>query len=224
MRRSRWQRGCLVRERSGERTLKRVGSRACRHSRLSLGRVLHLPPPDLAGIRVLPPRRCPAVRPARPRARAPAGRPAPAPADPVRRRAPPGGQLSDRALSRGQMATSSARERMECIGDDLAEAIANRVTKLLVDQQHAAYLTTAGVARMLAASNEWVREHAGELGAVRLGDGPRGALRFDPARVRAALERRRVGKSQAPRHSRPGPQRRYSDVALLPLPDANGRS
>jgi hypothetical protein len=35
-------------------------------------------------------------------------------------------------------------------------------------------------------SGDWVREHAAELGAIRVGDGPKGALRFDLRRVKAA--------------------------------------
>jgi hypothetical protein len=42
---------------------------------------------------------------------------------------------------------------------------------------------TRAVARMLAVSEDWVREHAAELGAMRVGDSPRGPLRFDSAKV-----------------------------------------
>ena len=48
---------------------------------------------------------------------------------------------------------------------------------------------------MLGVSEDWVRDHAAELGAIRVGDGPRGMLRFEAARVRTALERRRVDRS-----------------------------
>jgi hypothetical protein len=44
-------------------------------------------------------------------------------------------------------------------------------------------LDATAVARRLGRSREWVYRHADELGAVRLGDGERPRLRFDPARV-----------------------------------------
>jgi hypothetical protein len=47
-------------------------------------------------------------------------------------------------------------------------------------------LTAAQVARELQVSRSWVYQHAEELGARRLGDGPRGRLRFDLETVRAA--------------------------------------
>jgi hypothetical protein len=79
------------------------------------------------------------------------------------------------------------------------EEIARRVAELVADRirEPLRLLDTRTVARMLAVSEEWVREHAAELGAIRVGDGPKGALRFDAARVRAALERRRLSQPKA---------------------------
>lgn len=60
-------------------------------------------------------------------------------------------------------------------------------------------LTAAEVARRFRVSPEWVRENAGRLGALRLGDGPRPRLRFDPTRVAEELSVRPVrGRSDAP--------------------------
>lgn len=82
-------------------------------------------------------------------------------------------------------------------------------------------LTTRDVARDLAVSDEWVREHAAELGAIRVGDGPRGPLRFERRRIDEAMERRRLQDVVATRSSRrPGPPRRVEGgVELLPLPE-----
>lgn len=108
--------------------------------------------------------------------------------------------------------------------DDL-QAIADRVAELLAEQTpRTEYLDTATVARMLDASEDWVRDHASELGAFRLGDGPRGALRFDATRVRAALDRRRLAETKRRRRRPPGPRRRVLGVELLPLPDSPGGS
>jgi hypothetical protein len=44
-------------------------------------------------------------------------------------------------------------------------------------------LTAADVARRFSVTRSWVYAHARELGVVRIGDGPRPRLRFDPAVV-----------------------------------------
>jgi hypothetical protein len=75
------------------------------------------------------------------------------------------------------------------IPDALVEAIADRVAERLADiaRDPVRLYDTRAVARMLAVSEDWVRDHAVELGAIRVGDSPRGPLRFDSnklARVR----------------------------------------
>ena len=69
------------------------------------------------------------------------------------------------------------------------EAIAQRVAELLRAELHLAprLLTPSEVAERFAVSRTWVYEHATELGAIRLGDGPKARLRFDPDRVRRVL-------------------------------------
>lgn len=72
------------------------------------------------------------------------------------------------------------------------EAIAQRVAELLhagpaapaPDQR---LVTAHELARTFGFTRGWVYEHADELGAVRLGDGNRPRLRFDPATVRERL-------------------------------------
>jgi hypothetical protein len=100
-----------------------------------------------------------------------------------------------------------------------AEEIARRVAELVDDRIREPFrlLDTKTVARMLAVSEEWVREHAAELGAVRVGDGPKGALRFDAARVHAALERRRIDRSKETPRRRPS-RRRSLGVAPAAVP------
>ena len=74
------------------------------------------------------------------------------------------------------------------------------------------------VARRFGVSRGWVYEHAGELGALRLGGGPRPRLRFELAAVDAAL---RSGVGQQERGSRGSRRRRAkpatSGVELLPV-------
>lgn len=76
----------------------------------------------------------------------------------------------------------------------LVEAVAVRVAELLADE-HAALptarlLDAAQLAGLLGVARSWVYEHAETLGAVRLGDGDRPRLRFDPAVALAAWKAR----------------------------------
>jgi hypothetical protein len=105
-------------------------------------------------------------------------------------------------------------------GNLTVEAIAQRVAELLSEHVSDSFrlLATPVVARMLAVSEEWVREHAAELGAIRVGDGPKGALRFDAGRVRAELERRRVERPREASRRQPGPRRRSLGVAPAAVP------
>ncbi len=105
-------------------------------------------------------------------------------------------------------------------GEAAAEEIARRVAELVDDRIREPFrlLDTKTLARMLAVSEEWVREHAAELGAVRVGDGPKGALRFDAARVREALERRRIERSKDRERRRPVQRRRSLGVVPATVP------
>jgi hypothetical protein len=114
----------------------------------------------------------------------------------------------------------AANARAEEAAEATAEEIARRVAELVDYRLREPFrmLDTRTVARMLAVSEEWVREHAAELGAVRVGDGPKGALRFDAARVRAALERRRLDRPKDRQRRRPGRQRGSLGLAPAAVP------
>jgi hypothetical protein len=60
-----------------------------------------------------------------------------------------------------------------------------------------ALLTAAQVAERYAVTPEWVRDHADELGAVRLGSGPRPRLRFDSRGVEAWIAARSTGEGSS---------------------------
>lgn len=51
------------------------------------------------------------------------------------------------------------------------------------DMSEEPLLTATEVAHRLSVARGWVYAHAGELGVVRIGEGPRPRLRFDPAVV-----------------------------------------
>jgi hypothetical protein len=75
-------------------------------------------------------------------------------------------------------------------------------------------LTVGDVARWLALGEGWVREHAAELGGVKLGDDPRAPLRFTRAGVQDWIESRRLRPLVKAARRRVPAER----VKLLPLP------
>jgi hypothetical protein len=81
-------------------------------------------------------------------------------------------------------------------------------------------LDAAEVAARFGVSRSWVYENARRLGAVRLGDGPKPRLRFDPERVKAALaaEPEPPARADVPAN-RPSRRRREpaNGVELLPV-------
>ena len=92
--------------------------------------------------------------------------------------------------------------------DDFVEAVALRVVEMLETRtRRTRFVTASELARELSIDRDWVYAHAAELGAVRLGEGPRGRLRFDLDRAADALARRASGTStpvpSAKRRGRP---------------------
>jgi hypothetical protein len=106
------------------------------------------------------------------------------------------------------------------LSDDDIDAIARRVVDLFPTPRPWALLTTSEVAGMIGVGPDWVRNHATEIGAIRVGDGPRGELRFEAERVLAALEHRRLAAAPEPQpQRRPGPRQQAQDaVDLIDLP------
>ena len=84
--------------------------------------------------------------------------------------------------------------------------------------ESAPLLTAAEVAARLAVARGWVYAHARELGVVRLGDGPRPRLRFDPAiGARLSNPAPPAGAALLPvRSSRPRRRRRVGDEERRP--------
>jgi hypothetical protein len=103
------------------------------------------------------------------------------------------------------------------------EAIARRVVELLVGSENrpAALIDAAEVARRAGMSRAYVYEHASQLGAIRLGSGPRARLRFDPATAEAAIRTLTRSAPPAPRAVAPARRHRPSTTragaALLPV-------
>src|SRR4051812_44292192 len=98
------------------------------------------------------------------------------------------------------------------------DAIARHVAEILRGEllaEASKPWTAAEVATRFGVSRSWVYENAERLGAMRLGNGTRARLRFDPGRVREALEgdRRPRGAPRAPRSS----HRWVADRDLIPI-------
>lgn len=107
------------------------------------------------------------------------------------------GSLPSRRTAAREPVTLSRAVRLD---DTSVDAIARRLVELL--RQDVSLLNAAQVAHRLGRSREWVYRHAEELGAVRLGDGERPRLGFEPAKVVSYLDTcessRRTGSSSNP--------------------------
>lgn len=110
------------------------------------------------------------------------------------------------------------------------DAVAHKVVELLEQRgvQKRALVDAAELARTFGIERSWVYSHAIELGAVKLGDGPKPRLRFDPEVAARVL--RKVGDVPAadpPARSGERADRprtgRGREVALIPVrkPDRN---
>jgi hypothetical protein len=77
---------------------------------------------------------------------------------------------------------------------DLIDAVARRFLELVRQEATGAdppdLLTVAEVAARLKMSPKWVYAHQHRLGVIRLGDGPKARLRFDPRAVAELRSRR----------------------------------
>jgi hypothetical protein len=103
--------------------------------------------------------------------------------------------------------------------DDI-DAVAARVVELLREQPNEPrrYVDAATLARALSVERAWVYVHARELGALRLGDGPKARLRFDLERARAALvamnARDQSPPDKPPRRRRGRPRERAAPTGV----------
>ena len=102
----------------------------------------------------------------------------------------------------------------------LAELVADRVVERLGWEPIGGELIDAAeVARRFCVSRDFVYQHSDDLGAVRLGSGPRARLRFDPATVGEKLTG--LHRREVPRKAEPVRTvhaiRSSRGVALLPI-------
>jgi hypothetical protein len=79
-------------------------------------------------------------------------------------------------------------DALDLLADLLADRLAARLS-LVTASRPEPLVDAAEIARLNGKTRSWVYEHAGELGAVRLGSGPRPRLGFSPARVAQQLHK-----------------------------------
>jgi hypothetical protein len=113
---------------------------------------------------------------------------------------------------------------------NLADMVASRVLDALGESAVPKLIDAQTVGRQFGISPDWVRGNADRLGAVRLGEGPRPRLRFDPAVVAERLNARSGGgrsngsemapDRQVPRRSDSGAG---NNPGLLPVRTLNSR-
>jgi hypothetical protein len=76
---------------------------------------------------------------------------------------------------------------LDLLADLLVDRLAARLGGLMPERVEP-LVDAVEIARLFGRTRSWVYEHAGELGAVRLGSGPRPRLGFSPGRVAAHFE------------------------------------
>ena len=102
------------------------------------------------------------------------------------------------------------------LAPESVEAVARRVADLLRGEEVGGgeLIDAAEVARRFGVSTTFVYRHAARLGAVRLGDGPRARLRFDPSTVSEALK---AAEPSPPTSTRRRRTTERGSVELLPV-------
>lgn len=105
------------------------------------------------------------------------------------------------------------------------EAVAQRVAELLDERKgERTLIDAAEVARWYGIARSTVYEKASDLGAIRLGNGPRARLRFDPETVaeRLGVETNGLVHDEAPPRAKPRRRRTAGQIGssgagLLPV-------
>ena len=110
--------------------------------------------------------------------------------------------------------------------EQLADLVAARVlARLETNTGDDSLLSAAEIARRYGVTRSWCYEHADELGAIRIGNGSRPRLRFNPQTVERRLEQRSSGPQPAlitkpRRHKREIAGHTASGAPLLQINDA----
>jgi hypothetical protein len=129
-------------------------------------------------------------------------------------------QLGDRA---GEPVVAMLLECAPALVDAIAEGVAARLAHR--ESEGGQHVDAQTIADRFGVARSWVYEHADELGAVRLGRGPRARLRFDADQAAAALNARTAPEpvpANLPQRRPPRKRQHASGVPLLPIASRAG--
>ena len=111
------------------------------------------------------------------------------------------------------------------LADQIADRLAERLAADAGRPGRDGLIDAAEVAARCGRSREWAYDHAHELGAIRLGNGKRPRLAFEPAKVDAYLAAHRSPAAATPpprEASRVRRARGKADAGLLPIRGRSG--
>jgi hypothetical protein len=105
------------------------------------------------------------------------------------------------------------------LDSESVEAVARRVVELLTGDTASGLIDAAELARRMGVSRDWIYRNRERLGAVRVGDGKRARLRFNPAIACSQGKRSPVEEAPAQREKPRGRPRARTgtNVDLLPI-------
>lgn len=101
--------------------------------------------------------------------------------------------------------------------DQLAILVADRLATRLAGDLSEELISPSELARRYGVTRSWAYEHADELGALRIGTGPRPRLRFRPAVVERVLAVRAEPETPTMATPRSRPSRADRTAAGAPL-------
>jgi hypothetical protein len=107
---------------------------------------------------------------------------------------------------------------LDLLAERVADKVFARLAELLPEPDDVAepLVDASEVAERYGTSRGWVYENAHLLGAIRLGEGPKARLRFDPQTVFERLAPRPAPVTKPPT---PRPRRQSAGAELLPVRD-----
>lgn len=105
------------------------------------------------------------------------------------------------------------------VAEQLADVLAERGLLVGAGEAQGRVLDVVQVAGLLGRSRDWVYQHAAELGAFKMGAGPRARLGFDEQAITAWKRDRAVGLRSPIPDARPLPRsrRRSAPPDLIPF-------
>jgi hypothetical protein len=97
-----------------------------------------------------------------------------------------------------QVAVDLTPQTIEQIATRVATLIRRQQQNQQQGQKEPGMVTVSQLASYLKLNAAWVYEHADELGAIRIGSGPKARIRFDFQTAKAALKKLQATREPAP--------------------------